>query len=45
MAETICLNSQPATSLFDPIQCTGLLATVSMLETTFGFGETGSTEI
>ena len=39
------LNSQSSTSYSTPIQITTLLATVSTLETTSGFGGTGSTDI
>ena len=44
-AKTPYFNSQPSTSYSTSIQCTGLSATVSMLETTSGHGETGSTKI
>ena len=45
MAETIYLNSQLSTSYSTSIQCVGLSGTVSMLETTSGFGEIKSTKI
>jgi len=45
MAETVQSNSQPSTSYLTPVQCMGLSATIWTLETTFGFGATGSTEI
>ena len=45
MAEPHYLHSQPSTSYWTPIQITAIFATVSTLETTFGFSGTGSTDI
>ena len=45
MAEPYYLNLQPSTSCSTQIQITGLFATVSTLETTSCYGETGSTNI
>ena len=42
---TLILNSQPSTSYLIPIQIAALFATVFKLETTSGFGGTGSTDI